>query len=138
YAAQRQLRLQRRPDPAGRHGLGAAGGAVAGPGACRMIGVAEAFPASYAEGRAKFLAACVAAGLPVQTHPLALPGAGGEALAMDVAREGPADAERLLVVTSACHGVEGHCGSGVQVFALHDDEWRDKARAAGVAVLYVH
>ncbi|WP_038216099.1 M14 family metallopeptidase [Xenophilus azovorans] len=103
-----------------------------------MIGVAEAFPASYAEGRAKFLAACVAAGLPVQTHPLALPGAGGEALAMDVAREGPADAERLLVVTSACHGVEGHCGSGVQVFALHDDEWRDKARAAGVAVLYVH
>ena len=42
-----------------------------------MIGVVEAFPASYAEGRAKFLAACVAAGLPVQTHPLALPGAGG-------------------------------------------------------------
>jgi len=26
----------------------------------------------------------------------------------------------------------------VQVFALHDDEWRAKARAQGVAVLYVH
>ncbi len=34
--------------------------------------------------------------------------------------------------------MEGHCGSGVQVFALHDAEWREKARSAGVAVLYVH
>jgi hypothetical protein len=67
-----------------------------------------------------------------------LPGREGEALAMDIARDGPADAKALLIVTSACHGVEGHCGSGVQVFALHDQEWRDKARAAGVTVLYVH
>jgi hypothetical protein len=34
--------------------------------------------------------------------------------------------------------VEGHCGSGVQVFALHDAEWREKAKAQGVAVLYMH
>jgi len=34
--------------------------------------------------------------------------------------------------------VEGYCGSGVQVFALHDQEWRDLARAQGVAVLYIH
>ena len=39
---------------------------------------------------------------------------------------------------SACHGVEGYCGSGVQVFALHDAAWREQARARGVAVLYVH
>ncbi len=26
----------------------------------------------------------------------------------------------------------------MQVFALHDDEWRAKAKAAGVAVLYIH
>ncbi|MFT4267486.1 MAG: M14 family metallopeptidase [Xenophilus sp.] len=103
-----------------------------------MIGEAQAFAGSYAEARARFLAGCAAAGLPVQTHPLALPGADGEALAMDVARDGPLEAGRLLVLSSACHGVEGHCGSGVQVFALHDAEWRDRARAAGVAVLYVH
>ena len=42
------------------------------------------------------------------------------------------------MVSSACHGVEGYCGSGVQVFALHDAEWRAKARDAGVAVLYIH
>jgi hypothetical protein len=34
--------------------------------------------------------------------------------------------------------VEGYCGSGVQVFALHDQEWRAKARDAGVATLYIH
>ena len=57
---------------------------------------------------------------------------------MDVARDGPADADQLLIVSSACHGVEGYCGSGVQVFALHDAEWRAKARDAGVATLYIH
>jgi hypothetical protein len=43
---------------------------------------------------------------------------------MDVALDGEAGSERLLIVSSACHGVEGYCGSGVQVFALHDAEWR--------------
>ena len=57
---------------------------------------------------------------------------------MDVARDGHPDAGSLLIVSSACHGVEGFCGSGVQVSALHDAEWREHARAAGVAVLYVH
>lgn len=103
-----------------------------------MIGVVEAFSPSYALARRKFLQGCVAAGLAVDTRPHPLKGKDGEDLAMDVAYDGPADAQNLLMVTSACHGIEGHCGSGVQVFALHDTEWREKARAAGVGVLYVH
>ena len=103
-----------------------------------MIGVIEAFSPSYALARRKFLQGCVAAGLTVDTRPHPLKGKDGEELAMDVAYDGPADAQNLLIVTSACHGIEGHCGSGVQVFALYDTEWRDKARAAGVGVLYVH
>ncbi|MBS0340344.1 MAG: M14 family metallopeptidase [Proteobacteria bacterium] len=103
-----------------------------------MIGVVEAFSPSYATARQKFLQACAAAGLQAQAHEHPLKGRDGEDLAMDVARDGPADAKHLLIVSSACHGVEGHCGSGVQVFALHDQEWRSKAREAGVAVLYVH
>ena len=99
-----------------------------------MIGVAEAFSPRYALARSKFLQGCVAAGLTVDTHPHPLKGKDGEDLAMDVAYDGPADAQQLLLVTSACHGVEGHCGSGVQVFALHDAEWREKAKAQGVAV----
>ena len=103
-----------------------------------MIGVAEAFSPSYAEARAKFLHGCVAAGLKVDSRAHPDKGAAGEDLAMDVAHDGAEGIERLLIVSSACHGVEGHCGSGVQVFALHDAEWRDKARAAGVGVLYSH
>lgn len=103
-----------------------------------MIGVTEAFSDSYALARQKFLRGCLAAGLAVDSRPLPLPGAQGEPLALDAALEGAADAQRLLIVSSACHGVEGHCGSGVQVFALHDEEWRAKARDAGVAVLYLH
>jgi hypothetical protein len=103
-----------------------------------MIGVVEAFSDRYVDARRKFLDGCAAAGLSVQSHPHPLPGRDGEDLAMDVALDGAADARHLLMITSACHGVEGHCGSGVQVFALHDAEWREKARAAGVSVMYVH
>ena len=103
-----------------------------------MIGVDQAFASSYARARVQFLEAAAAGGLAIESHAHPLAGRDGEALAMDVARDGPADAEKLLIVSSACHGVEGYCGSGVQVFALHDDAWREQARAAGVVVLYVH
>jgi hypothetical protein len=103
-----------------------------------MIAVPQAFSASYAEARVKFLEAAATAGLRIESHVHPLTGRDGEALAMDVARDGPADADRLLIVSSACHGVEGYCGSGVQVAALHDAQWREKARAQGVAVLYIH
>lgn len=103
-----------------------------------MMNVVESFSASYAQARAKFLEAAATANLPVTSHLHPLAGRDGEALAMDVVLDGSPDADQLLIVTSACHGVEGYCGSGVQVFALHDAEWREKARAQGVALLYVH
>jgi len=103
-----------------------------------MTSIRDAFSESYGQARRKFLDAAGAAGLAVQSHPHPLPGPDGEALAMDVAREGPADARHLLVISSACHGVEGFCGSGVQVQALCDSSWRQAAREAGVAVLYIH
>lgn len=103
-----------------------------------MISVAQAFAASYAEARVKFLEAAAAAGLAIESLPHPLPGRDGEALALDAARDGPHDAERLLILSSGCHGVEGHGGSGVQVAALHDAEWRTHARAQGVALLCLH
>lgn len=103
-----------------------------------MIAVNDAFANSYARARTRFLEGAAAAGLAIESHAHPLLGRDGEALAMDVARDGPLDAKHLLIISSACHGVEGYCGSGVQVFALHDEEWREKARAAGVAVLYIH
>jgi hypothetical protein len=96
------------------------------------------FAQSYAEARAKFGAACQAAGLAVQSHEHPLKGRDGETLAMDVALAGAPDAQRLLLVSSACHGVEGYCGSGVQGALLADAGFAAAAQAAGVAVLYIH
>ena len=103
-----------------------------------MIPLTSAFSSSYAQARVKFLEGAATAGLSIESFAHPLPGREGEALAMDVALDGSPDARRLLMISSACHGVEGFCGSGVQVFALHDADWREKAREAGVAVLYIH
>lgn len=103
-----------------------------------MNAIASAFAPSYAQARIKFLEAAATASTRIESRKHPLPGRDGELLAMDVALDGDADSERLLIVTSACHGVEGYCGSGVQVHALHDDDWRARARDAGVAVLYIH
>ena len=99
---------------------------------------ARHFARSYAEARAKFLEAAEAAGLDVASHVHPLRGRDGEELAMDVVRDGPPDAERVLIISSACHGVEGFCGSGVQTALLRDAAFRTAARDAGVAVLHIH
>jgi Protein of unknown function (DUF2817) len=96
------------------------------------------FSQRYAEARGKFLDAADAAGLPVQSHPHPRTGHEGETLATDVVRQGPVDAAAVLVVSSACHGVEGFCGSGVQTALLRDAGWRDAVDASGVAVVMIH
>ena len=96
------------------------------------------FAQTYLEARAKFAAAAESAGLDVQSHRHPLLGQQGEVLAMDVARFGAADAPGLLLISSACHGVEGFCGSGVQNALLADAEFHTAAAKANVALLYVH
>lgn len=96
------------------------------------------FASSYAQARQNFVQAATAAGLLVESRLHPLKGRDGEDLAMDVARDGHPDANKLLVLSSACHGVEGFCGSGVQVAALRDAAWRDHVHGKGVAVLYIH
>ncbi len=94
------------------------------------------FSQSYEEARAKFMDA--AAGLDVTSYPHPMRGRDGELLAMDVALDGAADASHLLIISSACHGVEGFCGSGIQVALLGNPAWRTALRDAGAAVLYIH
>lgn len=103
-----------------------------------MSAVQEAFSRSYAEARQKFLQAAADAGLSAEGKLHPLPGLHGEPLAMDVVRDGTPDAQKLLILSSACHGVEGYCGSGIQVAALRDAAWRAQAAGQGVAVLYIH
>lgn len=83
-----------------------------------------------------FRQACEARGLAVMEHPHPLPGPGGEALAMQVARLGPAAARRMLVVLSGVHGPELLCGSGIQTALLRGDLLDDLA--ADTAVLMIH
>lgn len=97
---------------------------------------AESFSASYDEARAKFLGAAKVAGgrLDRIGHPER--GPEGQELSTDIAWFGPADAERVLVMISGTHGVEGYCGSGAQV------DWLLRGEAAqvpaGTAVMMIH
>ena len=97
------------------------------------------FAQNYAEARAKFRRAAEVQDLALErhAHPDAR-GAEGEELSMDCARLGPAQPDRLLILSSATHGVEGFCGSGAQIALLHDEEFVSRARASGAAVLFVH
>jgi predicted deacylase len=101
-----------------------------------MLPTDTLFSADYPTARAKFLAACALRGLAPETHLHPLAGARGEALATDVVRVGPADAKRVLVLTSGIHGVELFAGSGCQIDWLlaHDAG----ALPADTAVVVVH
>jgi hypothetical protein len=81
-----------------------------------MVSIPECFSESYAEARAKFCGAAATAGGAIKSwlNPNGL-GPNGENLYLDTARFGAADANRMLVMISSTHGVEGHCGSGAQI-----------------------
>jgi len=81
-----------------------------------MFSVSECFSESYAEARTKFCSAAATAGGAIRSrlNPKAR-GPNGEALFLDTARFGPADATEMLVLIAGTHGVEGHCGSGAQI-----------------------
>jgi len=78
------------------------------------MNASDFFPASYAQGRERFRALARETGAAL--HAIEHPGKGpdGGALSIDAAWFGPADPERALLLVSATHGVEGHCGSGCQ------------------------
>ena len=81
-----------------------------------MTSIPECFSESYADARPKFCAAAAQAGGALRSwlNPKAR-GPGGEALYLDTARFGPADAANMLVLIAGTHGVEGHCGSGAEI-----------------------
>ena len=106
-------------------------------GDCADMTVSSHFSVNYAEAREKFLAACKRRGLSVESHlnPNAK-GRQGEDLFMDVCRIGRQDASNVLFLLSATHGVEGYCGSGVQVALL--DQGHFSELPDDVSVVMVH
>ena len=97
---------------------------------------AESFSATYDEARSRFLDAARTAGGALEriAHPER--GPDGKDLSADVAWWGPTDADRVLVLISGTHGVEGYCGSGAQL------DWLRRGELAGVpagtAVMMIH
>lgn len=103
-----------------------------------MPGDLDSFAPSYAQARATFLAAAAARGLAVQHHLSPGRGIEGEPLALDVALQGARDAGHLLIVSSACHGIEGYAGSAVQLALLRDDAIAQALASGRVALLHLH
>lgn len=95
------------------------------------------FSATYAQARSKFLEECANRSLTVKSYLNdRAKGAEGEDLYMDVARIGSEDAKKILIISSATHGGEGFCGSGVQVGLLRENFFTDLPD--DTAVLFIH
>lgn len=92
------------------------------------------FSPDYKRARKAFLAAAEAAGASITHHPHPLTGPEDELLATDVAWLGHPDAENVLVLLSATHGVEGFNGSAAQVDFLKDA----CTLPEGLAALLIH
>lgn len=100
------------------------------------MNVSDNFSATYAEARAKFLDHCAALGLAVEHYIHPERGHGGEELATDVTRIGSDDAGHLLFTMSATHGVEGFCGSGVQVGGLRSGLYDELPEDCAVVLIH--
>jgi len=92
------------------------------------------FSPDYRHARQAFLAAAGNRGASPLCHPHPLNGPEGESLATDVVWLGDENAESVLVLLSATHGVEGFSGSAAQTDFLSGT--RDLPE--GVAALIIH
>jgi Protein of unknown function (DUF2817) len=94
------------------------------------------YSTNYAEARAQFIEAARANNATVESYRLSQAGPTGEELATDTAWVGTTTAKKVLVTTSATHGVEGYFGSATQV------EWlrraKDQTLPQDVAALHIH
>ncbi|OWT73498.1 MULTISPECIES: DUF2817 domain-containing protein [unclassified Achromobacter] len=99
----------------------------------------SAFSETYADARAKFLAAATAAGAAISSYEHeAQRGPQGERLYLDAALLGAADAAKVLVVGCGTHGIEGYSGSAAQTHWLRRLASTGQALPTGTAVLFLH
>ncbi len=92
------------------------------------------FGRDFCHSRELFLTAARNAGARIESLAYPERGPRGETLSTEVAWIGPADAEKVLVMVSGTHGVEGFCGSGAQVDWLRRDEAKRLDHGAALLV----
>ncbi|MFZ9405939.1 MAG: GNAT family N-acetyltransferase [Burkholderiaceae bacterium] len=98
------------------------------------------FIADYAAARDHFLTLAAGRGARLNSvpHPRER-GRQGEALAIDTAVFGPADARHVLLIQGGTHGMEGLCGSGILCALLRTGFDRiERATQAGIKVVLLH
>jgi hypothetical protein len=98
---------------------------------------ASAFSPDYTASRARFRGSALAAGARIVELPVDRQGPDGEWLTIDAALVGPETADRVLVVSSGLHGVEGYLGAAVQA-AFLEDVLPKQALPAGVRLVLLH
>ncbi len=79
---------------------------------------ATTFSPDYSSARWRFQQAASRLNWHLESHPIGLVGPDGNDLAFDVACTSGGDPEKVLVVSSGIHGVEGFFGSAVQIALL--------------------
>jgi Protein of unknown function (DUF2817) len=100
---------------------------------------------NYAQARQLFLQAAQQAGAKLSAYAHPLRGVQGEDLALDVGVVGSSIGGKLgtrstqcLLVTSGCHGVEGYCGSAIQVATLNNPSLLEIAAANELTLIFAH
>jgi hypothetical protein len=94
------------------------------------------FSGDFFEARRRFLAAAREVGARLDGRAIEARGPRGEELAVDLAYLGPESPDRLLVVSSGIHGVEGFAGSAIQRQLLADLPALALPRDAGVLLVH--
>lgn len=94
------------------------------------------FSPTFADARRRFLAAAERAGAGLRSYAHKATGLHGESLSTDTALIGSPSAHRVLVIESATHGVEGYCGSALQLALL--EQGLLQLVPSTVAILLVH
>jgi hypothetical protein len=95
----------------------------------------DAFSPDYPTARDRFRQAASRLGWLLEAHPINAAGPKGEELTIDVASSSTGDPERVLVVSSGIHGVEGFFGSAVQIAQL--ETWA-ATESPSTKCLFIH
>ena len=100
--------------------------------------LSECYSASYSEAQHRFRQKVQQhSGLQRYTeYSYPMTGPDAEPLTTSVAWQGPLDARKVLVIQSATHGVEGFCGSAIQLDTINS--LTADFLADDIAILYIH
>lgn len=96
----------------------------------------DSFSADYKRARTRFREAAASAGGALESLPHPEKGPDGADLYTDVARFGSLGAQKMLVLISGTHGVEGFCGSGAQVDFLRRGEAAKLPHDVGLLMIH--